>query len=144
MQDIFPYSDDYMRFDKGTYRYYLTEKALMANGTDLRARLTRRGGADPTAVINRVLNRTTEMIYNFIHGYAINNERQDFLVANIAAMRPIIQRALLEQAEYILLNGDLSRSVERDKRAIAIDETAQQTLDTVIPALGTSILYSGV
>jgi hypothetical protein len=50
---------------------------------------------------------------------------------------------MLEQTEYVLMNGDLSRSVDIDKRAIAIDYSAKETLDTVIPELGVPITYTG-
>jgi hypothetical protein len=50
---------------------------------------------------------------------------------------------MLEQAEYVLMNGDLSRSVERDKRQVAIDYSVVNTLNTVVPELGVPITYTG-
>jgi hypothetical protein len=83
------------------------------------------------------------MIYNYIHKFNHDNKRQDGIIATFPGCREIIQRAMLEQTEYVLMNGDLSRSVDIDKRAIAIDYSAKETLDTVIPELGFPITYTG-
>ena len=137
------YSDDYMIFEELTGRYVLTEQALLANGTDLRTRLERNRTVNATLVINRVLHRVSDMIYNYIHRFNLDNKQQDLWISSIPALREIIYRAMLEQAEYFLMNGDLSRSVERDKREVAIDYSAQQTLSTVVPELGAPITYQG-
>ena len=138
-----PYSDDYMQYNESTGRYVLTEKALTDNGTNLRARLSRNRATNATAIINRLLNRVSEMIYNYIHQFSHDNKRQDGIIAIVPGCREIIQRAMLEQAEYMLMNGDLSRSVEADKRALAIDYSARETLNTVIAELGVPITYAG-
>lgn len=134
-----PYNDERMIYEDG--RYILTEAALVENGTDLRSRL--QNNLRPELVINRLLRHISAMIYNFIHSYSTENEMQDALIATVPALRPIIFAALLNQAEYVLMNGDLTRSVDRDKRAIAIDENARLALDTTVPELGCSILWAG-
>lgn len=137
------YSDDRMIFDEYSGRYVLTERALLDNGIDIRSRLERNRTVNATAVINRTLRRVSDMIYNYIHRFNLDNKQQDLWVASIESLREIIYRAMLEQAEYFLMNGDLSRSVERDKREVAIDYSAQQTLSTVVPELGAPITYQG-
>ena len=138
-----PYSDDIMIYNELTGRYILTETAIENNGISLRARLSANRTINPTTVINSLLTRASDMIYNYIHAFNIDNRHQDYLIANIPELRIIIYRAMLQQVEYILMNGDLSRSVDKDKRDIAIDASAKQTLETVVPSLGVPITYIG-
>lgn len=137
------YSDDKMIFDDFSGRYILTEQALIDNGTDIRKRLEQNRTVNATAVINRVLHRVSDMIYNYIHKFNADNKQQDLWIATIPSLREIIYRAMLEQAEYFLMNGDLSRSVEREKREFAVDYSAQETLNTAVPELGVPITYQG-
>ena len=137
------YSDDYMIFEELTGRYVLTEQALLANGTNIRARLERNRTVNATLVINRILHRVSDMIYNYIHRFNSDNKQQDLWIASLESLRGIIYKAMLEQAEYFLMNGDLSRSVERDKREVAIDYSAQETLNTTVTELGVPITYQG-
>lgn len=140
---IQPYSDDMLSYDTLRGRYMLTETALEMNGTDLRTRLEFNRTANAVSIINRVLSRVSEMIYNYIHSFNHDNRRQDELIAHIPSLRSIIYYAMLNQAEYFILNGDLSRSPEPDKRALAIDPTAKEYLNTIIPEIGVPITYSG-
>lgn len=138
-----PYSDDYMTFDELRGRYVLTEKTLVDNGTDMRKRLTRNRATNAAAIIGRVLRRASDMIYNYIHQFNHDNKRQDMLISTLPSLRIIIQQAMLEQVEYLLMVGDLSRSPDAAKRAVAIDYNARETLDTVVPELNVPITYSG-
>ncbi len=137
------YSDDRMTFNELTGRYTLTEQALEDNGVFLRQRLERNKTINATMVINRVLSRVSDMIYNYIHKFNNDNKQQDLWIANIPSLREIIYKAMIEQVEYFLMNGDLSRSVEKDKREIAVDYSAKETLATVVPELGVPITYQG-
>lgn len=138
-----PYSDEYMQFNEATGRYVLTEYCLEANGTYLRKRLEKNKFINATAVINRFLTRVSDIIYNYIHTFNIDNTQQDIWIATIESLRLIIKKAMIEQAEYFLLNGDLSRSVEKDKRLVAIDYSVIETLNTTVPELGMPITFSG-
>lgn len=139
----YPYSDELLTYNEFTKHYTLTENALIASGIDLRARLSRRRGTPVSEVINRFVNRVTEVVYNYIHKHNIANKRQDEMIAHSNSFRAIIYRALIQQAEYMLMNGDLTRSIDRDKRELAIDYSTIETLNTVVPEFGISILYSG-
>jgi hypothetical protein len=138
-----PYSDELMTFDEATKHYILTEKALEMNGMALRRRLSLRRGAPVSEIINRLLRRVSDIVYNYIHKFNVANKLQDEIIAQYESARSIIYRAMLEQTEYVLLNGDLSRSVEKDKRAIAIDYSVVETLNTVIPEFAVPITYTG-
>lgn len=138
-----PYSDSLLFYNEATNRYVLTEETLTANGIMLRQRLSRRRGTPVSEVINRFVNRVSEIVYNFIHQHNNANKRQDDIIAHSESFRAIIYRAMLQQAEYMLMNGDLSRSVDRDKREFAIDYSVKETLSTVVREYGISILYTG-
>lgn len=140
----YPYSDELMIFNETDKRYYITEKALAEAGSDLREMLDGNDTVRADLIIKRLLTQTTTIIYNFIHSNSVHNGRQDRLIAHCPAVRPIIYRALLSQAEYLILNGDPSRSLDRNIRDLGVDEQAIMTLSETIPGLGASILYSGV
>lgn len=141
---VYPYSDEYMVFNDSDRRYYLTEEALRAAGSDLREMLDGNDTVRADMIIRRLLHQTTTIIYNFIHSNSVYNGRQDWIIANVPEARPIIYNALLSQAEYILLNGDPSKSLDPTVRSLGVDEMAKATLSEVIPCLGVNLLYSGV
>lgn len=141
---IYPYSDELMIFNDTDKRYYITEAALAAAGSDLREMLDGNDTVRADLIIKRLLSQTTTIIYNFIHSNSVHNGWQDRIIAHCPHMRPIIYSALLAEAEYLILNGDPSRSLDRNIRDLGVDEQAKMTLSEIIPGLGVSILYSGV
>ena len=84
------------------------------------------------------------MIYDYLHDFSMDNDRQDALIASIPSLRAIIQKAMLQQAIYILKEGNLSLSVDEDKRRKAIDYSAIKILNTTVKELGAPITYAGV
>ena len=139
----YPYNDDYMQFDEFENQYILTEKALINRGIDLRARLAQRKAITPENVINGLLYTVSDMIYNYICACNDDDLRQKYLIANVPSLRQIIYKAMLYQAQYVLMVGNLSLSVDNDKRIKSIDENAKRILNTVVPELGKPITYSG-
>lgn len=135
----YPYSDEYMTFDKLSGHYILTEAAQVAYGTDIRARLSYNRTADPGSVIRRHLLRVSEVIYNYLHKFSADNQSQDELIACVPSLRSVIFHAMINQSEYMLMNGDWSRSADVARRPFAVDETAKEYLDTVVPELGVPI-----
>jgi hypothetical protein len=142
MKIIEPYTDEYLKYDEMTGWYYITEKALISRGIDLRARLSRKKAISPEYVINGLITLASEMIYNYVHMFSFDNYKQDYFITHIEELRPVILRALLQQATYILRVGDAYLSKEdRDK---AISPHAINTLNTTIRELGNlPITYSG-
>lgn len=132
-----------MRYDALKGRYILTEEALIESGTDLRARLTYNRSFDASSIIARHLERVSQVIYNYIHQFSRDNNRQDELICELEPLQKIIYEAMLCQSEYMLMNGDLSRSVEADKRALAVDMNAVELLNKTVPELGIPITYAG-
>lgn len=140
----YPYSDDYMVFDQTTYRYYITEKALLDAGIDLRTRLAARKATNPEGIINSLIKTATRHIYGFIHAHTVNTQGVDRIIANVPSARPIMQEALVIQATYVLYVGDLYNSVKPEDKAAAISEEAVQVLGQLLPEMGRSLLYTGV
>ena len=137
-------SDNIMIFDEISKQFILTEQATLDNGIQLRARLSRKKNTDPTSVIMSLTRRVSNIIYNYLHQFSLNNMAQNEFIASNEECRYIVYRAMIEQLEYMLMNGDLSRSPEISKRQLFFDERAKQTLNTVIPSIGVPLTYMGV
>lgn len=134
-----PYSNEYMTFDNLTHRYVLTEKDVLVNlGIDLQSRVKN------SNAIQNILRTASWHVYSFIHSHNINNDFQDYIIAFTESGREIIKQAMERQLTYILVVGDLSMSVDTDKRAKWFDKIAEEILSTPIKELGASILYTGV
>lgn len=140
----YPYNDDFMVYNERTNHYVLTEEALIDAGYDLRSQITNAGVINPEKVINGFLKTVSDMVYAYIHRFSARNSFQDNLIATVPDLRPIIYEAMKYQAVYVYFNGNLTLSVKREERENAFDMTCIDILNTVIPCIGTSILYTGV
>lgn len=142
--ESYPYNDDFMIFDEELGQYVLTENALLSRGINLRARLSARKDVTPEAIISNIAYTSSAMIYGFIHQYNDDNPLQDFLIAKCADLRKIIYEALLSQAIYVCVNGNLFLSTDDNERKKAIDENAVFCLQKTVKSLGNrSILFCG-
>ena len=142
-KSVFPYDDEYMKFDEERGQYVLTEKALMDRGINLRADFSETDAITPEAGILTIVYTASDMIYGYIHEFSADNMRQDYLISKLPALRKIIFEAMLYQAIYIRRVGNLYLSTDDNEREKAIDEVAKQWLGRTVPELGTSILYVG-
>ena len=141
----YPYSDEHMIFDEESKRYVLTSKYVFeVLGVDLEGALSERQAVNAQIMAKQFLTEVSDDIYNYIHLYSANNERQDYLIATIPSLRKIIQKAMGQQFIYSRLNGLLGYSVEVEKQQAKICVKAQETLSQTVPELGFSILYTGV
>lgn len=137
---IAPYSDDYLIYNENTGRYVLTAKNLLENyGINLQVAVK-----DNAVGVQGILNMVSISVYNYIHKHNIDNFKQDAMIACTETGRKIINDAMCMQFLYIKQAGYLSRSTDKEKRALAIDEDAKETLSQVIPEFGCSVLYCGV
>ena len=135
---IYPKTDEFMVFNKESSRYILTEQDVNQNlGINISDRLK-----NPNA-INSLLNQISIQVYRFIHEHNINNELQDYVIAHTEMGRKIIKCAMEEQLIYVMTVGDLSRSTDKEKRALWFDSNAKEILCTPIPELGAHLLYTG-
>lgn len=134
----YPYSDEFMKFDEKTHRYILQEEDLIQNlGIDLASRKYTK------VAINSLLNQISTQVYSFIHKFNVSNDYQDWIIANTCSGREIIKEAMEEQLKYVLINGDLRRSTDKEKRALWFDDTAREILERIMPEIGCTILYTG-
>ena len=135
---MYPLTDDFMIFDNETQRYILTEKDVNINlGINILERLK-----NPNT-LKAILKQVSNQIYMFIHKHSNNNDLQDYVISHTEKGRKIIKEAMEQQLIYYLAVGDLSKSTDEKKRALAIDMVAQETLMQTIPEIRTSICYTG-
>lgn len=143
MQHIEPYNDDYMIFNKLTGRYVLTEQAFIDFGYDIRSQIISGGMTSPEQIIKGFFRTVSDIVYGYIHKFSADNLRQDRFIATLPSLRPIIMQAMLYQAAFVYLNGNLLLSTKPEERERAIDETCIEMLNQTVPEIGTSILYMG-
>lgn len=137
------YQDEFLVYDMAAAQYMLTEKALLRIGIDLRARISADRTVSPENVIEFFLRTVSDMVYQFIHGYGYNNERQDAIILHDAQAREILRRAMEHQALYVLNVGNLYLSDKKEERAAAICELCRGTLMTKLQRFGFSLLFTG-
>lgn len=139
----YPFNDERMRYDDALGMYVLTTYALQERGYDIADRVTALGIQNPTMAVNGFLLGVSELIYEYIHSHNTANDFQDYLIATVGSLRPIIYRALIAQAVYMYANGDLSLSTDDRDAGKEIAPRAKNELNTTVPELGTCITYTG-
>ena len=117
-----------MKFNELTEMYELTEEALTNSGVNLRARLATNKVATPEYIIKEFLQTISEMIYGYIYDNSLNVVSK---IDSNTITRQLFERALIKQAIYVLSVGNLSLSVDENKRAIAVDVVAKSLLKMI-------------
>ncbi|MEE1279675.1 MAG: hypothetical protein UHH95_02450 [Oscillospiraceae bacterium] len=110
----------------------------------MRERLAITRCPSPEYVINGILEDVSDMVYNYIHDFNDDNDRQDYIIANVNSARAIIEKAMINQTEYVIKEGNLYLSLDDNERSKAFSEQAHKILSRTIKEIGTSILYTGV
>ena len=147
----FPYSDADMTYSDKTHRYTLTTDAVRQHlNVDLGTVLNPAGSLDRAAVASAFLSHISREIYNYIFSCGSDNDLQEYLAAKHPNARRIILEAMLAQAEYAILNGDIyqvsgvdirkgsamDRRALRDARvSIAVEDILSRPLDHITPCL---------
>ncbi len=139
-----PINDDYRWYDPVSRQYILKEKALLDYGINIRPEVD--DATYSETVISSVLKRVSRKVYNYIHAHSIYNDRQDWIIAHIPRAGQIVYEALLSQALYMWINGDLGLLPKKGEAEISnICVDCQNTLATSLCELGgKSLLYCGV
>lgn len=152
---IYPYNDGDMTYSYRWHRYTLTTQAVRDHlGVDLDTCLNTRGAIDRAAVAPAFLSSISREIYTFIYSCSSYNEMQEYLAAKHPAAREILLDAMLEQVNYTLINGDISklsgvdvrRGTVMDRKALSvahIDPVAEEILARPLDACTPSLIYSG-
>ncbi len=144
MAQSFPYSDEYMRYDYATHRYVLTLKYVTdVLGVDMERRVASNKAINKTAIINMQLNTVSVQVYNYIYARTMQEQVLQWVIAVSPTAQKVIRDAMSQQLTYFLMFGDLSRSLQPDKRALYMDEQAKITLSETIPETGVPLTYQG-
>lgn len=125
---IEPYNDDFLIFDELSGRYIITEEGLKRKGMLLRTRLERYPGVDPTTVINAFCEAAANLVYTYIHNFAVSPHAIDEFIAHSAEARRAIFNAEAEEAKYVYYNGDLTLSIKEEERRNYMSPTAAAIL----------------
>jgi DNA integrity scanning protein DisA with diadenylate cyclase activity len=134
----------YLVYNEYTGRYLLTAQYVSEKmGFNLQASILERGGESSAILIERFLEEASDDIYDYIHSFSIYNERQDYWIRTFDSAKKILQKAMDKQLMYSRLNGILGYSSSKDVQAQRICPKAIDVLNTVIPELGVSLLYTG-
>lgn len=154
-EKIYPYSDDAMTYSEKWHRYVLTPQAVRDHlGVDLETRLNTRGAVDRAAVAPAFLNSVSRELYAYIYSCGVQNAMQEFLAAKHPAARDILFEAMLEQVNYTLLNGDITKlsgvdirkGTVMDRKALVvaqIDPVAIEILSRPLDAVTPCLIYNG-
>lgn len=140
----YPFSDEFMTFDEVSNQYILTSACVQKRlGLSLSENVNERNAVNQQIAELRILRQVSNLIYSYIHKFNIRTDLQDYIIEKVPSARIMIQQAMEEQLLYMSMKGDLSRSTDKEKRELAIDETAKEICARVLPELGISILYTG-
>ena len=103
------YDSTEMIYDKKKHRYILTEDCVLEDmNIDLGVVLNTSDVADIGNAPERLLDRVSSIIYEWIYSVNSFRFRTERELALNAEMRPFILEAMKEQLLYILNNGDLT------------------------------------
>ena len=139
-----PYDTDEMYFDPVLQMYVLTPVCAQRIGLNMEARVRQKGAVNGEIIVKQTLQTVSMQIYQFLHSRAMDTVYQDEILSCNPEARPVLQRALEQQLLYYMQVGNLSRSVDPKKRALAIDMLAKDILEnTILPSLGHSLAYTG-
>ena len=139
-----PYDDAYMRYDELRQRYILTAQCARDElGIDINARVSAKGSANPQAIVNALLDRVSALTYRFIYAHNMDTEAQRYAIETLPSARRILFEAMKAQLTYVMSVGDMTLSLDRNKRLLNMDDVAVEWLNMSVPELGHSLTYIG-
>lgn len=149
----YPYSNEYMTYDKEEHKYILTNKAVMDYlGLDLIGQLNNVNSVAEQNKVNWFLYKISDLIYSYIYKFSDRNDIQEYILAKCPSARNIVFKAMLEQVEYMRVNGELATysGVNLTKGTVMpsfknrfVCEMAKDKLNTIISETGMPITYNG-
>ena len=102
-----PYNDENMIYDNETHSYALTPLAMEKMGILLGQQLNPAGDSNPADLPQRWLKRVSMIVHNRIYSSNSAWLWLEYCLANNSQLRATIQRAMEQQALYMLSVGDL-------------------------------------
>ena len=141
----YPFNDNNMIYDKNKHRYILTiEYVQNVLGVNLEGQIGTNSGMPATVIINSLLDNVSSEIYNYIYQHQ-NTQTVQYIIAKCPTARNIIQEAMGKQALYMLYNGDLGFSTNKDENAMSLNRYATQIIDNQeVLETGVTLTYTGV
>lgn len=141
MSDIkYPLSDSDMIYDYSKHRYILTPDFVTRSGINLINDVNSWNAPNGGTMVNRVLDIASMQVYNYIFAHANNSQAIEYIIAKSPKARDVIKRAMLEQLTLITTEGDLSRSIRKEERDLAIDYNAKRICEETIPEVGRPLI----
>ena len=128
MNNTYPLTDEYMRYDYTLHRYVLTQKYITdIVGIDLERRVASNQGVNGTAVIESALKLISFQVYSYIYKF---NDRNvlTWLLAKAPSAREILKEVMGIQARYVFTVGDMSLTLD-DKRTMILSPLAEDLLN---------------
>ena len=104
-----PFSDSYMRYDKSSHRYVLTDRYLKEiMNVDIDALIDTSVCIDVYKEKSIFLDRISSVIYSYIYRSCVHYYAKERELAMDRSLRLPILKAMEEQVRYVIFNGDLS------------------------------------
>jgi hypothetical protein len=104
----YPLDDAEMIYNYKAHRYVLEKNYLLNMGQNLDELLDTTGDANKNTLPSRFLDRVSYLVYDHIYSFNFNMFTVEYHLAKNKELRETIKRAMLEQAFYMLSNGDLT------------------------------------
>lgn len=105
----YPLSDNYMVYDYHTHMYYITPDGVMnVLGVNLNEELESFGQANNTTQALRFCKKASQVVYSYIRQGTWSYSYIEYIMAKDGRLRDRIERMLLAQIEYCLVNGFVS------------------------------------
>jgi hypothetical protein len=108
MPTTYPFNDNDLTYDFNTHRYTLTKQYMLNNGMNLDELLESTGDANKNTLPARFLRRVSDLVYEHIYSFNHDMLAVEYELAKNPQVREKIKRVLLEQAMYMISNGDLT------------------------------------
>ena len=151
----YPHNDDYMTYDFASHRYYLTDKAIFEELGINFGELPDSLDANPSTLQQRFIKNVTNTVYRYLYKCIYDKRNQEYVLATVEELRPIVKEMLLAQAEYEAQNGkihnysgiDIYKGNHTPRYAIKeaiISPVVEELSDQFIPSIGRSLFYRGV
>lgn len=150
----YPYSGDDMVYDYTRHRYYITQKYVLSELGINFGTVPTNGDANPSTLGDRFIKNACNIVYRYLYRDIMNVSYQEYQLAAVPELRPVILEMLLAQIEYNATNGNLQAvsgqniftgqqmDATRLNDAI-IAPSVKDIANTIQPCIGRALKYTG-
>lgn len=151
----YPYSDNAMDYKLEDHRYVLKAQYFWEKtGIDLHKVLNPAFSDQPQMLAEHWLDQISIDVYNYVYDCNADNPVQEYWLAKTPSLRDNLRDAMVQQAMYVLKNGDLNMYAGVDLKTgkviqrevltnCALSPNATRILNRIVPELGISITFQG-